>query len=167
MRNYVINALAYDGMIRIYAARTIHMVEKARIIHDTWPTATAALGRFMTASIMMSMMHDPEDRITLNITGDGPIEKMTVDTNHNTLRADIIQPHVYLVYEDGPNKMKLNVGSAVGEGYLHVTKQLANFKPFNSSIRLQSGEIGDDFTFYYTVSEQTPSSCGLGVLVNP
>lgn len=167
MRNYVSNTIAYGGQVRIYVARTTNMVERAREIHDTWPTATAALGRMITASIMMSMMHNPDDRITLTIQGDGPIERMIVDTNYDTLRADILQPSVYLVYEDGINKGKLNVGAAVGNGLLSVTKTLKNLKPFNSSVRLQTGEIGDDFTFYYTVSEQIPSSIGLGVLVNP
>src|SRR5690554_346485 len=167
MKNYVINSISYDGQVRIYIAKTTQMVEQARKIHETWPTATAALGRMMTASIMMAIMHNRDDRITLTIQGDGPIERMVVDTHYNTLRADILQPKVYLTYEDGPNKGKLNVGAAVGQGILSVTKSLKELKPFNSSVKLQTGEIGDDFTFYYTVSEQIPSSIGLGVLVNP
>jgi len=143
------------------------MVEEARKIHQTWPTATAAFGRFLTASAMMGLMHKGEEKLTLRIKGDGPIGTMLVEANaRGDVRGEIQHPDVYLVYEEGPKKGKLAVGLAVGQGFLHVTKDLGMKDFFTSSSILQTGEIGDDFTYYFTMSEQTPSAVGVGVLVD-
>ncbi len=167
MKDYALIAYAYDKTVRIYVASSTNLVEKARKTHDTWPTATAALGRFLTVSAMMGLMYKEKERITLRIKGDGPIGSMLVEANTlGEVRGELANPHVYLQYEDGPHQGKLNVGAAVGNGFLHVTKDLGMKEYFTSSSELQTGEIGDDLTYYFALSEQTPSSVGLGVLVD-
>lgn len=164
MKDYTLIALAYDNEARIYVSRSTNLVEKARKIHQTKPTASAALGRFLTVSAMMSLMYKDDERLQLKITGSGPIEKMTVDAKFGVVKATITNPDVYLVYQEGPKKGKLDVGAAVGSGFLHITKDYKGHY-FTSSSPLQTGEIGDDFTYFYATSEQTPSAVGLGVLV--
>jgi molecular chaperone Hsp33 len=167
MKDYALIAYAYNKEVRLYVATSTHLVEEARIIHDTWPTATAALGRFLTASAMMGLMYKEGERITLRIKGDGPIGSMLVEANTSgEVRAEINNPHVYLKYDDEAKRNKLNVGAAVGQGFLHITKDLGMKDFFTSSSELQTGEIGDDFTYYFALSEQIPSSVGLGVLVD-
>lgn len=167
MKNYAIISYAYDKTVRIYAAQTTDLVEETRKIHDLWPTASAAFGRFITASAMMGLMYKKKERITLRIKGNGPIGSMLVEANPNgEVRGEIQNGHVYMKYEDGPKKGKLNVGGAVGQGFLFVTKDLNMKEYFTSSTQLQTGEIADDFTYYFASSEQVPSSVGLGVLVN-
>lgn len=168
MKDYCLISTAYNGEARIYVSYSQALVEKARTTHGTWPTASAALGRFLTVSAMMGLMVKDGESITLKIEGDGPIEYMLVETNaKGEVRGDIKNPEVYLTYNSGPKAGKLAVGKAVGNGYLHVTKDLNMRHNFTSSIALETGEIGDDFTYYFTSSEQTPSAVGLGVLVNP
>lgn len=167
MKDYAIISYAYNKTIRIYVASSTNLVEEARRIHNTWPTATAALGRFLTVSAMMGLMYKNEEKLTLRIKGDGPIGMMLVEANSKgEVRGEIQNPNVYLKYEEGPKKGKLNVGGAVGNGFLHVTKDLLMKDYFTSSSELQTGEIGDDFTYYFALSEQIPSSVGVGVLVN-
>jgi len=168
MEDYVLIGHAYNKTVRIYTALTTKTVETAHVLHQTWPTASAALGRFLTASAMMGLMYKDNERLTLRIKGDGPIGSMTVEANGlGEVRADISNPEVYMTYHDGPKKGKLAVGKAVGEGFLFVTKDLLMKEYYTSSSTLQTGEIADDFTYYFTTSEQTNSSVGLGVLVNP
>ncbi|WP_025724945.1 Hsp33 family molecular chaperone HslO [Acholeplasma granularum] len=164
MKDYTLIALAYNKEVRIYTSISTKLVEKSRKLHQTLPTASAAMGRFLTASAMMSLMYKDGERLTLKIEGDGPIGQMTVEAKSGVVRSTIQNPNVYMVYEDGPKKGKLNVGNAVGQGNLFVTKDWKD-NYFTSSSPLQTGEIGDDFTYYYAASEQTPSAVGLGVLV--
>lgn len=167
MSDYAIKSYAYNQEVRIYVATSTHLVEEARKIHQTWPTATAAFGRTLTVSAMMGLMYKEKETITVRIKGDGPIGTLLVEANaQGEVRGEIQNPNVYLKYEDGPKKGKLNVGAAVGRGLLHVTKDLKMKDYFTSSSELQTGEIGDDFTYYFALSEQTPSSVGVGVLVN-
>ncbi len=167
MNDYALIAYAYDKSVRIYVSTTTELVEKARQIHKTWPTATAAFGRFLTVSAMMGLMYKKGERITLKTKSDGPISSMLVEANPDgEVRGELNNPAVYLKYEDGPKKGKLNVGSAIGHGFLYVTKDLNMKEYFTSSAALQTGEIADDFTYYFALSEQVPSSVGLGVLVN-
>ncbi len=165
MKDYTLIALAYQGEARIYVSLSTKLVEKSRKLHKTLPTASAAMGRFLTASAMMSLMYKDNERLTLKIEGDGPIGQMSVLAKKGIVKSTIKNPNVYLVYTDGPKKGKLNVGAAVGNGFLYVTKDW-NGHFFTSSAPLQTGEIADDFTYYYTASEQTPSAVGLGVLVH-
>jgi molecular chaperone Hsp33 len=167
MENYAIISYAYNKTVRIYAAQTTTLVEEARQIHQTWPTASAAFGRFLTASAMIGLMYKKGERITLRIKGDGPIGSMLVESNPDgEVRGEIQNPNVYLKYNSGPKAGKLNVGAAVGKGFLFVTKDLKMKSNFTSSTQIQTGEIADDFTYYFVSSEQVPSSVGLGVLVN-
>src|SRR5690606_21844364 len=122
MKDYTVIALAYQGEARIYASSSTKIAEKSRKFHLTEATASAAMGRFLTASAMMSLMYKDGERLQLKIEGDGPIGQMRVDAKAGIVRGMIQNPNVYLVYNEGPKKGKLNVGAAVGSGYLHVTK---------------------------------------------
>ena len=167
MKDYALISYAYDKTVRIYASTTTNLVEEARNLHHTWPTDTAALGRVLTVSAMMGLMYKEGERITVRIKGDGPIGPITVESSGSgEVRAEILNPEVYIKYEDGPKAGKLNVGAAIGKGFLFVTKDLNMREYFTSSSELQSGEIGDDFTYYFTLSDQIPSSVGVGVLVD-
>lgn len=163
MKDYAIIATAYEGQIRIYASNTRNLVTEAVRIHETWPTATAAFGRFLTVSVMMGLMYKDEERITLQIKGDGPIGTMLVEANSKgEVKGDIFNNQVYIRHE---TKGKLDVGAAVGKGQLHVTKDLGLRSMFTSTSELQTGEIAEDFAHYFAVSEQTPTAVSLGVLV--
>lgn len=162
MSDYTIKALAFNKMVRIYAATSTNLVEEARKIHGLWPTATAALGRTLTAVAMMSLAYKDNEHLTITFDGDGPLGRMQVEACYGRVRGYVSNPEVFLQYSDG----HLAVGKAVGNGYMHIVKDLGLKQPFTSSIEIQTGEIGDDFTYYFTSSEQTPSSVGLGVLVN-
>lgn len=165
----LLKAYAFDGYARIYVADTTKIVQKAKDIHDLWPTASAALGRFLTGSVIMGAMYrgafdKPGSNLTLRIDADGPIEGMVATTNTNgEVRGYVGNPHVFLQYDSG----KLNVGSAVGNGQLHVTKDLKIKDIYTSSVPLFTGEIAEDFAYYYKASEQIPSVVSLGVKVDP
>ncbi len=161
----VIKALAHDGRIRIIVAKTTDLVEKARIIHDTHPTVSAAFGRLLSMStIMGSMLKNPNEQITCTIRGDGPIVKIMAISNLNgEIKGYVAQPHVHFINE---NTKKLNVAKAIGAGTLEVVKDMKLKSNFTSTIHLVSSEIGEDFAQYFTVSEQTPSAVSVGVLVD-
>ncbi len=163
MNDYLVKAYAFGGTVRIYAATTTQLVEEARQIHGTWPAASAALGRVLTASLIMGAMYKGDQTLTIRINGKGPVGEIVSVVNANgNVKATIENPEVHFSYKD-----KLAVGMAVGnDGFIHVTKDLKIRDVFTSSAALQTGEIGDDFTYYFAVSEQIPSSVGLGVLVN-
>lgn len=164
MKDYLVKAYAFGGTVRIYAATTSNLVEEARLIHDTWPAATATLGRTLTASVIMGAMYKEDQTLSIRIDGGGPIGKIVVTTNaHGEVRGVVSNPHVHMSTNDN----KLAVGYAVGhDGFIHVTKDIKIRDTFTSSAQLQTGEIGDDFTYYFAKSEQIPSAVGLGVLVN-
>ncbi|MBI0444273.1 Hsp33 family molecular chaperone HslO [Bacillus velezensis] len=164
--DYLIKAIAYDGKVRAYAARTTDMVNEAQRRHDTWPTASAAIGRTMTASLMLGAMLKGEDKLTVKIEGGGPIGAIVADANaKGEVRAYVSNPHVHF---DLNEQGKLDVRRAVGtEGTLSVVKDLGLRDYFTGQVEIVSGELGDDFTYYLVSSEQVPSSVGVGVLVNP
>ncbi len=163
MNDYLVKAYAFDGTVRIYAATTTNLVEEARKLHDTYPAASAAFGRVLTASLIMGAMYKGDQSLTIRIDGDGPIGKIVASVNANGVVKGLVEnPHVHI-----SNKDKLVVGMVVGKnGFIHVTKDLKVRDVFTSSAELQTGEIADDFTYYFAKSEQIPSSVGLGVLVN-
>lgn len=164
MKDYCTKVYAFNRFIRIYASTTTNLVEKARQMHETWPTATAALGRFLTASAMTSLMYKAGEHLTFIINGNGSIGQMVTEASYGVVKGSIEHPGVYLKYNNG----HLAVGLAVGNnGDLTVIKDLHMKEPFSSISPLQTGEIGDDFTYYFATSEQVPSSVGLGVLINP
>jgi len=165
MGDYLIKALAFNNECRIYAAKTTLMVEEARKRHQTLRTASAALGRTMTATAMMGAMLKGEERLSVAINGNGPVGKIIVNANsHGEVAGYIENPQVHLPLNE---KGKLNVKGAVGtDGNLLVTKDLGLKDLFTGQAPIVSGEIGEDFTYYFAVSEQTPSAVNVGVLTN-
>ncbi|MFD1926694.1 Hsp33 family molecular chaperone HslO [Sporosarcina siberiensis] len=166
MTDYLIKALAFNGTIRAYGIRSTETVSEAQRRHGTWPTATAAIGRAMTATVMMGAMMKGEDKITVKVEGDGPLGSMIIDANANgEVRGYVTNPQVHFDLND---MGKLDVKRAVGtSGTLTVVKDLGLRDFFSGQVSLVSGEIAEDFTEYFVVSEQVPSAVGLGVLVNP
>ena len=163
MKDYLVKAYAFDGTVRIYAAKTTNLVNHAQEIHNLWPTSTAALGRLLTATVIMGAMYKGDQELTIRVEGDGPIGNMVATTNaYGDVRGYVGNNHVFLQYDSG----KLNVGKAVGNGFIHVTKDLKVRDMFTSSSEIQTGEIAEDFAYYFTASEQIPSAVGLGVLVD-
>ncbi|WP_270182888.1 Hsp33 family molecular chaperone HslO [Alkalihalobacillus sp. CinArs1] len=166
MNDYLIKALAFDGNVRAYAISSTEMVAEAQRRHTTWPTASAAMGRAMTASTMMASSLKGKEKITVKIEGGGPIGAIIVDANaQGNTRAYVSNPHVHFdLNEHG----KLDVASAVGrDGFLSVVKDIGMRDKFTGQVPIVSGELGEDFTYYLVTSEQVPSSVGVGVLVNP
>ncbi len=164
MSDYIVRATAGDGSIRAFAATTRDLVQHAREIHHTSPVASAALGRMLTAGAMMgSMLKGEKDLVTLQLRGDGPLQGMVVSADS---KANV-KGYGFNPNADVPDLLpgKLNVGGAIGEGYLSVIKDIGMREPYAGKIKLVTGEIGDDLTYYFAQSEQTPSAVGLGVLV--
>lgn len=165
MSDYVIRATAAQGQIRAFAATTRDLTEHARAAHNTSPVATAALGRLLTAGVMMAAdMKGEEDLLTIKIQGDGPIQGLAVTADsHGNVKGYVYNPSVMLP----PNSQgKLDVGGALGIGVLSVIKDIGLKEPYVGQTILVSGEIAEDLTYYYATSEQTPSSVALGVLMN-
>ncbi|MEE1015822.1 MAG: Hsp33 family molecular chaperone HslO [Lachnospiraceae bacterium] len=165
MGDYIVRAMAADQQIRAFAVTSRELVEKARESHNTSPVATAALGRLLSAGAMMGvMMKGEKDVLTLQMKGSGPL-------GGNTVTADSMGN--VKGYVDNPNAMlppnaegKLDVGGAIGIGILNVIKDMGLKEPYNGTVELKTGEIGDDLTYYFATSEQVPSAVGLGVLMN-
>ncbi|MGG0719549.1 Hsp33 family molecular chaperone HslO [Robertmurraya massiliosenegalensis] len=166
MKDYLVKALAFDDQVRAYAVRSTETVGEAQRRHHTWPTASAALGRTMTASVMMGSMLKGEEKLTVKVEGDGPLGPILVDANaKGQVRGYVTHPQVHFdLNEHG----KLDVRRAVGtSGFLSVVKDVGLRDYFTGQVPLVSGELGEDFTYYFVKSEQVPSSVGVGVLVNP
>ncbi|MCI8506149.1 MAG: Hsp33 family molecular chaperone HslO [Lachnospiraceae bacterium] len=163
--DYIVRATAAEGSIRAFAVTSRNLVEEARRRHNTSPVATAALGRLLSAGAMMgAMMKGEKDVLTLRVQGDGPIGGITVTANsHADVKGLAMNPKVLLhARSDG----KLDVAGAVGRGTLTVIRDIGLKEPYSGQIDLVSGEIAEDLTYYYALSEQTPSSVALGVLMN-
>ena len=163
MADQLIRATAADGGIRVVGVTTTHAVEVARQRHGLSYVATAALGRAMTAGLLLvSSMKEPQSRVNIRVKGDGPLGGLLVDAGlDGTVRGYVERPHIELP----PNANgKLNVGGAIGRnGYLYVVRDLGRGYPYSSTTELVTGEIGDDLTHYLANSEQTPSALMLGV----
>lgn len=160
----LVRGIALDGRARVFAAVTTALTEELRVRHDTWPTATAALGRTVAAGAMMGSMLKDDDKLTIQIKGNGPLGQIVVDAGADGgVRGYVQNPHVHLP----PNaRGKLDVAGAVGtEGQLYVIKDLGLKEPYRGASPIVSGEIAEDFTHYFASSEQTPSAVALGVLV--
>lgn len=166
MHDYAIRTTAFDGQVRAFAARTTELVHTLQQHHQTWPIASAALGRTATVGAMMGMMLKNEtDKLTIQIQGDGPLGYIVVTANpQGEIRGYVKNPHIHME----PNAQgKLNVGGAVGKGTLNVVQDLGLKEPYRGNVELVSGELAEDFAYYFTVSEQTPSAVAAGVLVEP
>ncbi|PAV28582.1 redox-regulated molecular chaperone Hsp33 [Virgibacillus profundi] len=166
MKDYLVKATIYQGMVRAYAAVTTNTVEEARRRQDTWATASAALGRTITITAMMGAMNKGDDSITVKVEGNGPMGPIVADSNaKGHVRGYVTNSHVdFDLNENG----KLDVAQAVGtEGSISVIKDLGLKEYFTGEVPIISGELSEDFTYYFATSEQIPSAVGAGVLVNP
>lgn len=164
MKDYCIRVTTKNKEVRAFFASTKYMVETARGFHNTTKVATAALGRTLTATSMMGlMMKNKGDKISVIIKGGGPIGTiLTTSNSSGIVKGYVTNPGVDVEnYANG----KLNVAGAVGnQGTIRVIKDLGLREPYNGEYEIVSGEIAEDFTYYFTVSEQTPSAVSLGVL---
>ncbi|OKH11146.1 Hsp33 family molecular chaperone [Fischerella major NIES-592] len=166
MADQLIRATAADGGIRAVGAITTRLTEEARQRHQMSYVATAALGRTMTAGLLMaSNMKRTGSRVNIRVKGDGPLGGILIDAGlDGTVRGYVGNPAVELP----PNaKGKLDVGGAVGDGFLYVVRDIGYGYPYSSTVEIISGEIGDDVAHYLVTSEQTPSALVLGVFVEP
>ncbi len=164
--NKLIRGLACNDRVSVMLVSTTQMSEEARKRHDMWPTATATLSRVISMASMMGMqLKNKKEKISIQINGGGEIGTVLVDCNGDgDVRGFVSNPHVHYQYNDTG---KLAVGVAVGKnGLLTVTKDLGLKEKFSGQVELQTGEIGEDFAYYYAVSEQIPSLVALGCLVD-
>jgi molecular chaperone Hsp33 len=165
MADYWVRAITEDGTVRALAAVTTVTVEKARRRHGTAPTATAALGRTLTAAGLIGALLKSGQSVTVRILGDGPLGGVLATGDATgSVRGYVANPGVHLPLTA---TKKLDVGGAVGRGTLHVTMDLGMRMPYHGSVPLVSGEIGEDLAAYFVHSQQTPSLVALGVLVSP
>ncbi|WP_170008598.1 Hsp33 family molecular chaperone HslO [Bacillus fonticola] len=166
MADTLIKALAFDGKVRVYATRTTDTISEAQVRHATWPAASAALGRTMTIALMMGSMLKGDAKLSVKVDGGGPIGAIIADANaKGEVRGYVTNPQTHLGSK-APGK--LDVAAVVGtEGTLTIAKDLGLKEQFSGQVPLVSGEISEDFTYYFANSEQVPSSVGAGVLVNP
>ena len=165
MQDHIVRAITKDGFLKATAICSTGIAERARQIHHTTPTATAALGRVLTAASMMGNMQKVENgTLTLQIKGGGPLGTLlAVSDAEGNVRGYVQNPGITLLEKYAG---KLDVGAAVGtDGMLTVIRDLQMKEPYVGSVALVSGEIGDDVTAYFAQSEQTPTACALGVLV--
>ena len=166
MKDYLVRGMSIDGFVKAVAIRSTELVRRGAEIQKTTPNATAAFGRALTAASMMGNMQKVENgSMTLQIRGGGPIGTITVVSDaEGNVRGCVTEPRVPLV-EKYPGK--LDVGATVGtNGTITVIRDLQMKEPYIGSTELVSGEIGDDVTAYFVQSEQVPTACALGVLVD-
>lgn len=165
MSDYIVRATAADSQIRAFAITSRETVETARAAHDTSPVITAALGRLLSAGAMMgTMMKGDKDILTLQIKGEGPAKGLTVTADSKGMVKGY--PQVPQVIIPANLAGKLDVGGAIGQGFLTVIKDMGLKEPYVGQTLLQTGEIAEDLTYYFATSEQVPSAVGLGVLMN-
>lgn len=166
MENNVLISTALNDHARIYMINSKEVVEEARRLHDLWPTSCAALGRTLSVTALMGLMQKDENEVvTVTINGGGSIGTILCVADCNgEVKGFCGDNEIYLKYND---TNKLAVGLCVGkEGYLKVTKNLKLKQQYTSQVALQTGEIGDDFAYYFSVSEQRPTIVSVGVLVD-
>ncbi|MGL5514670.1 MAG: Hsp33 family molecular chaperone HslO [Sporomusa sp.] len=162
MHDHLVRATAPG--FRAFAAVTTNLVDEARRRHNCFPVATAALGRTMTGSLLLAANLKTAESLTVRISGNGPLAEIVADAYPDgSVRGYVKNPFVDLPLNNG----KWDVGQAVGTGHIYVTRFVGLKQPFSGSASLTSGEIAEDITHYLTVSEQTPSSVALGVLIAP
>ncbi len=161
----IYKAIDSQGLVRVFFVDSRDMVETARKIHNTSPVATAALGRTLTMTALIgSGMKDKEDTVSVFIKGDGPLGQIVTTANGNgAVKGYVANPAVHLPLKSNG---KLDVGAAVGKGSLSITMDLGLKEPYCGQVPLVTGEIAEDFTYYYAKSQQIPTAISLGVLVD-
>lgn len=165
MDDYLVRIITQDKNVLGLACITTNLVNDARKMHGTYPTATAALGRALTGGELLGALLDPGQRVALKFAGDGPLRKIVVEAEGDgTVRGYVAEPEVDLPPVNG----KLDVGGALGrEGFLTVTRDLGIRTPCSGVVKLYTGEIASDIAYYLSESEQVPSAVALGVFVEP
>ncbi|MCH4828114.1 MAG: Hsp33 family molecular chaperone HslO [Planococcus sp. (in: firmicutes)] len=165
MSDYLVRGLGFNGSVRAFAVDSTKTVGEAQRRHMMWPTASAALGRAMTGGVMLGAMLKGDDKVTIKFEGGGPVGALLVDSNANGgVRGYVSNPQTHF---DLNELGKLDVSRAVGTtGMMSVVKDLGMRDNFTGQTPIVSGEIAEDFTYYFATSEQIPSSVGLGVLVD-
>ena len=165
MSDHLIRALTLDGAIRVSVAATTTLVEDVRQRQQTDPTATVAIGRLVTGATLMGSLLKGRQRIGLTVEGNGPLQRLQAEADaYGQVRATVKVPVAGLPPRDG----RFDVASAVGRaGFLHVVKDLDLKEPYRGMVQLVSSEIAEDLAYYFTASEQTPSSVALGVELGP
>jgi molecular chaperone Hsp33 len=161
MSDHLVRILTADGQLRACAAVTTELVEQARRLQQTDPTASVALGRLASAAALLGSLLKGEQRLALMIEGSGPLQKLHAETDAaGQLRAMVKNPQPGLPPREG----RYDVAGAIGRaGFLHVTKDLGLKEPYRGMVQLVSSEIAEDLAYYLTTSEQVPSCCALGV----
>ena len=166
MKDYIVRGMTKDGFVKAMAISSTAIVERARMIHKTTPTATAAFGRVLTAASMMGNVQKVENgALTLQIKGGGPLGTILATSGAvGNVRGYVQNPSITLLEKYAG---KLDVGAAVGtDGMLTVIRDLQMKEPYIGTVALATGEIADDVTAYFAQSEQTPTACALGVLID-
>lgn len=165
MADILTRAITKDGFFKISAVVSTETVEKARQYHKTTPVATAALGRLLSAGLLMgSELKEENSKLTIQMRGDGPLGTVLVAANSKgEVKGYVNNPLVDLPLKANG---KLDVGTAVGSGTLCVVKDLGLKEPYVGQVDIQTGEIGDDLAYYFALSEQVPSMVSLGVLID-
>ena len=166
MADQLIKALAYQDQVRVFVVDATQAVAQAQQRHDTWHTATAALGRSLVATSLLAASLKGSDRLNIQIQGFGPLGEINCDgDSQGAIRGYVKHPHVALELNQAG---KIDVSGAVGlPGNLRVRKLSQSGESFTGQVALVSGELAEDFTYYLAASEQIPSAVGLSVLVNP
>lgn len=163
-KDYLVRAMLGNNQARVFALRTTEVAREAQARHHTSPVATAALGRTLTMGLVFGAMLKGDETITIQIKGDGPLKGILVSANpHGQVKGYVGNPHLDLPLNA---QGKLAVGDGVGQGNLHLIRDLGLKDSYQGTVPLQSGEIGEDFAYYFAKSEQTPSAVILGVLVD-
>ncbi|HYK51999.1 MAG TPA: Hsp33 family molecular chaperone HslO, partial [Candidatus Eremiobacteraceae bacterium] len=163
--DYAVSALAAGDTVRVIAARTTQLVREAQARHNCSPTVTAALGRLLTGAALMGHALNGNERITLQISSDGPVRGLVADVAAGgRIRGFPLRPTAERPLNA---RGKFDVGGIVGRGSLHVTRTFDTGQPYTSAVPLASGEIGEDLAKYFAASEQIPTVVAVGVLANP
>ena len=164
MSDYLVRGIAFNDQVRIFACRTEDTLNHIGKKLNYFPSALDAVGRVLNVGVMMGSMLKLEETVTIKVDGNGPIGKIIVDADaHGHVRAYADNPRCHFEYND----LRLNAKATVGtEGFINVIKDLKLKDPFIGSTPIVSGEIGEDFAYYFTVSEQIPTAVSVGVLVN-
>lgn len=158
----IVKGLIKDEHVLAVAVNCTELVEKSRQIHDTWPTATAAMGRVIAGTLLLASTLKDKQKVMLQIKGDGPLQEIVAESDWLfRVRAYVKRPHIYM----GLKGEKIDVGRAVGKGFLNVIRDLGLREYYQSSVALQTGEIATDLAYYLKTSEQIPSAVSLGVFV--